>query len=94
MRYLGKLHEHESLKDAIDVKICLCRGILVRSLKHIFRQALKEVSPLHLSTTIAHLLNCIFAKSSHIALLSQSPESEDRMDSPEPKRKKKKKQKE
>jgi len=37
MRYLGHLYAHEALKDAIEVKICLCRGILVRSLKHIFR---------------------------------------------------------
>lgn len=41
MRYMGQLYQHESLKDSIDVKICLCRGILVRSLKHIFREVLR-----------------------------------------------------
>ena len=74
MRYLGQLYEHEALKDAIEVKICLCRGILVRSLKHIFRDTLKEVSPCYLSSTIAHLLNCIFASYSQIEYLSQSSE--------------------
>ena len=69
MRYLGYVERHELLKDAIEVKICLQRAVLVRCLKRIFRNALREINPLHLSTTIAHMLNCLFARSAQIAQL-------------------------
>lgn len=41
IRYLGQLYRHEVISDAIEVKICLSRVILVRCLKHLFRKALK-----------------------------------------------------
>ena len=41
MRYLGKLYRHKLLAESVEVKVCLLRNVLVRSLKHIFRKALR-----------------------------------------------------
>ncbi len=61
MRYLGKVISHVNRKDHPHVYICLQRVILVKSLKHVFREAMRESEDVFLSTNLAHLLNCIFS---------------------------------
>ena len=41
MRYLGRVCQHENLKDSIDIRICLERVILARSLKHLLKMAMR-----------------------------------------------------
>ena len=65
----------------------------MRSLKNIFRNALRRISPLLLSATVAQMLNCLFSRRSQLAQLAGS-ESEEKQEISEPKRKKKKKQRE
>lgn len=79
------------LKDSIEVKYCLIRVILVRSLKHFFRNALRQTNNMHVSQAVSHLLNCVFARKHILAQLNESEECEDRQEVNEPVKKKKKK---
>jgi len=78
MRYLGFVEHHDLLKDSLEVKFCLIRVILVRSLKHLFKMALRQTSCMHLSSVTSHLLNCMFAKKHILFQMNQSEDNEDK----------------
>jgi hypothetical protein len=71
MRYLGRVISHELLKKETHIVLFLKRIILVRSLKHLFRMALRETNVMHLGLAITNLLNGVFGRGAHINLLEQ-----------------------
>jgi hypothetical protein len=62
MRYLGKVASLVDPNEFPSVHLCLERTALVKSLKHVFRQAIRETSQAYLAEVVAHLLNCVFAR--------------------------------
>ena len=40
--------------------------IVVRSIKHLLRMAMRESSIMHLGGTIVNILNCVFGRKCHI----------------------------
>ena len=45
------------------------RVVLVKSVKHLLRIAMRETSPLHMSRTVARMLNCVFGRKKHRQIL-------------------------
>jgi hypothetical protein len=41
MRYLGFVINHATLQDCYDIRTCLVRIVLVKSLKHLFKLAIR-----------------------------------------------------
>jgi hypothetical protein len=55
----------------MQIKLVLERIILVRSLKHLLRMAMRESNIMHLGATIINILNCIFGRKSHVLLMQE-----------------------
>jgi hypothetical protein len=55
----------------MQIKLVLERVILVRSLKHLLRMAMRESNIMHLGATIINILNCIFGRKSHVLLMQE-----------------------
>jgi len=70
MRYLGRVYKQVDSKENPHVTLVLERVILVKCLKHLFRELMRETSPVFLTQQIAHALNCVFASPKHINLLN------------------------
>ena len=98
MRYLGQVY-NAIPKGFPNIKLALEKCIILRAMKHVFREALRETDPMILSKVIAHLLNCAFNNNKGgKTVLKESTEpkvngnvSNNTQSNPEKKKKKKKK---
>lgn len=92
-RHLGLLHKKAAFYDAAHIRNIIERVILAKSLKGMFRQALRRTELGDLKSTICRLLNCIFFADSKLIAAEESPCKEDAKDeiSTNASRKKKKK---
>ncbi len=70
MRYLGRVIKLVDKKQNPEVYLCLQRVIFVKSLKHIFREAMRDSEDIFISISISHLLNCILSPLKIIKLLN------------------------
>jgi len=68
-RYLGEVLRSPLLDEHLHIRMALERVVMVKSVKHLLRMAMRESSPLYMSRVIARLLNCIFARRQHRQLL-------------------------
>ncbi len=93
LRYLGRVYNHELLKNHVDIKICLERVILTKSLKHLFKIAMRDCNIMHLNTILCNVLNAIFGKKHHITLLEEGNNHQEQMQETQNKDAKKKKKK-
>lgn len=71
MRYLGRVIAKIDFKEHPHLKILLERVTLVKTLKHIFREIMRECLPIHLIPCLTRLLNCVFAGAKVKKLLDQ-----------------------
>jgi hypothetical protein len=69
MRYLGKVLSLIDVKENPHICMALERVILVKSLKHVFKEIIRKTNPLYISGTISHVLNCIFGCGKGIQML-------------------------
>jgi hypothetical protein len=70
-RYLGLLHKKAIAENAEHVRIILERVTLVKSLKNMFRQAMRKVELGDFNTTISKLLNCVFCNEQTLNMMDQ-----------------------
>lgn len=61
MRYIGTVAELVADKELNHLKTLLERESVVRSIKHIFNEYLRETSDTHVSAVLSHLFNLILA---------------------------------
>lgn len=61
MRYLGKVLSQISKKDHPHIYMIVERVLLVKALKHAFREIMRDTSEVFLASAIARSLNCIFS---------------------------------
>lgn len=61
MRYLGKVLSMINKKEHPHIYMIVERVILVKSMKHAFREIMRNTTDVFLASAIARGLNCIFA---------------------------------
>ena len=61
MRYIGQVYKTIAAKDLNHLKTFLEREALVRSVKHLFNEKLRDTPDSHLSKVLAHLFNILLA---------------------------------
>ncbi|EAR84624.2 translation initiation factor, putative (macronuclear) [Tetrahymena thermophila SB210] len=61
MRYLGKVLNKISKKDSPHIYLILERVILVKAMKHAFREIMRNTASPYLIQALTHALNCIFS---------------------------------
>jgi protein TIF31 len=61
MRYIGAVYETIADKELNHLKTLLEREALVRAVKHLFNEQLRDASDTHLSKILAHLFNLLLA---------------------------------
>ena len=69
-RYLGLLYERADKVEAPHAKTIIERVILVKSLKNVFRMAMRENDKEGLNQLVSNLLNCIFCEGSIVSNLN------------------------
>jgi hypothetical protein len=68
---LGTLLDTIKDKDLSHLKILLEKEIVLRSVKHIFNEHLRDSSDTYLSSVISHLLNLLLAPFPFLELLNE-----------------------
>ena len=61
MRYIGELYRAVQDKELAHLKALLEREAVVRSVKHLFNEHLRETPDSHISSVLAHLFNLLLA---------------------------------
>ena len=61
MRYLGQVYKTIADKELFHLKTLLEREALVRSVKHLFNEKLRNTPDSHVSKVLAHLFNILLA---------------------------------
>jgi hypothetical protein len=61
MRYIGQVHKTIADKELFHLKTLLEREALVRSVKHLFNEKLRNTPDSHVSKVLAHLFNILLA---------------------------------
>ena len=61
MRYIGEVAKLVADKELAHLKTLLEREALVRSIKHLFNEQLRETPETHISSVLAHLYNLVLA---------------------------------
>ena len=61
MRYIGAVYNEINDKELNHLKFLLEREAVLRSVKHIFNEQLRETPDVYLSSVLSHLLNILLA---------------------------------
>jgi len=71
MRYLGKVYNSIKDKDLHHLKTFFEREAIVRSVKHLFNEQLRETNDSYVSKVLAHLFNMLLAPFSMIDKMNE-----------------------
>jgi protein TIF31 len=71
MRYLGKIHECLKTENCEHMATIVERDILLRCLKHVFNEKLRECAVTDLIEGVTFLLNCVFSSEVTLAALNE-----------------------
>lgn len=61
IRYIGEVEKVVADKELSHLKTLLEREAIVRSVKHLFNEYLRETPDSHISSVLSHLFNLLFA---------------------------------
>ena len=61
MRYIGMVYKTIADKELNHLKTLLEREAIVRSVKHLFNEKLRETPDSHVSKVLAHMFNILLA---------------------------------
>lgn len=71
MRYIGKVYNTIKDKELNHLKTFFEREALVRSVKHLFNEQMRETNDSHISKVLAHLFNMLLAPFSLIDKMNE-----------------------
>ena len=75
-RYLGLLYERADKVEAPHARIIIERVIVVKSLKNVFRMAMRENEKEGLNQLVSNLLNCIFCEGNVVESMNEMKNGE------------------
>lgn len=72
IRYIGKVLNKIDQKGFPDTYANILKVLLVKCMKHLFREVMRESSSTNLSKNLSHVFNCVFASRATITQLNSS----------------------